>query len=371
VVQTSLPGLAGLHAAADGGRTGTVCRMTLRFMQIFIPEDPDLDLSGLLEDREILGTWRDASAENRLVIHLLVPTEETEPVMDRFEQAFGDVEGFHIVLFPVEAVLPRPEVLDQSAPPPEEVNRQATETFEEPGRVSREELYTDIAATLGINRVYVAMILLSSIVAAVGLMRDDVAVIIGAMVIAPLLGPNVAMSLATTLGDLGLLRSAVLTNAVGIVLALLTALVVGAAFHVDPAVPAIAARTQLKIDSLALALAAGAAGTFAFTRGLSGAVIGVMVAVALMPPLIVFGMLLGAGDFLPAGGALLLLVANIVCINLAGVATFLAQGVRPRTWWEEERARKASRTAIAIWCVLLAALVVIVYITQTSGSLGI
>ncbi|MCL7455381.1 MAG: hypothetical protein M8467_20285, partial [Anaerolineae bacterium] len=69
-----------------------------------------------------------------------------------------------------------------------------------------------------------------------------------------------------------------------------------------------------------------------------------------------------------AGGALLLFAANVVCINLAGVATFLAQGVRPRTWWEEERARRASRTAIITWCVLLVALLVMVYITQTSGS---
>ena len=344
--------------------------MTLRFMQIFIPEDTGPDVSSLLEGRDLLGTWRDASLENRLVLHLLVPAEETEPIMDRFEQAFGTAEGFHVVLFPVEAVLPRPEALDQEVPPPDSTDGQAQDAVEQPGRVSREELYTDIAETLGINRVYIAMTLLSSIVAAVGLMRDDVAVIIGAMVIAPLLGPNVAMSLATTLGDLALLRSAVFTNAVGVILALIMSVAVGVAFTVDPTVPAIAARTQLNIDSLALALAAGAAGTFAFTRGLSGAVIGVMVAVALMPPLVVFGMLLGAGHFLPALGALLLFAANIVGINLAGVATFLAQGVRPRTWWEEERAKRARRTAIVTWCVLLVALVIIVYVTQTSQALG-
>ena len=94
-----------------------VCGVTLRLMQIFIPEDPDLDLDSLLEGRDLLGTWRDASVENRLVIHLLVPAEETEPIMDRFEQAFAEAEGFHVVLFPVEAVLPRPEVLDQTAGP--------------------------------------------------------------------------------------------------------------------------------------------------------------------------------------------------------------------------------------------------------------
>ncbi len=90
-----------------------------------------------------------------------------------------------------------------------------------------------------------------------------------------------------------------------------------------------------------------------------------MVAVALMPPLVVFGMLLADGFFSQAVGALLLLSANVVCINLAGVATFLAQGVRPRTWWEEQRAQHATRLAIGIWFVLLLALGAILYVTAS------
>ena len=320
--------------------------MALRFPQIFIPEDTNSNIDEFLEGREILGTWRDASVKDRLVIHLLVPAEETEPIMDRFEQAYANADGFRVVLFPVEAVLPRPDVANDKSTAGRSPEDQAKGTIKESGRVSREELYSDITETSGINRVFIAMTILSSIVAAVGLLRNDVAVIIGAMVIAPLLGPNVAMSLATTLGDLKLLRHALFTNVVGVTLALIVSLIVGITLSIDPTVPAIASRTQFNIADLALALAAGSAGTFAFTRGLAGAVIGVMVAVALMPPLVVFGMLLGAGHFLPALGALLLVAANVVGINLAGVATFLAQGVRPRTWWEEDRAR--SRAALQL-----------------------
>jgi uncharacterized hydrophobic protein (TIGR00341 family) len=340
--------------------------MALRSMQIFIPEDGGSKVDELLEGHEVLGTWRDATVGDRLVCHLLVPAEEAEPIMDRFEQAFGNAEGFRVVLFPVEATVPRPETEEEA-----EDGDRAEDDAKESERVSREELYHDITETLGATRVFMAMAVLSAIVAAVGLMRDDVAVIIGAMVIAPLLGPNVAMSLATTLGDLKLLRRALLTNVAGISGALVLSLLVGVAFTIDPNVPAIASRTQFGFGDLVLALAAGSAGTFAFTRGLAGAVIGVMVAVALVPPLVVFGMLAGAGDFQLASGALLLLVANVVCINLAGVATFLAQGVRPRTWWEEKRAKKATRTAIGIWISLLATLAVIVYVTQTSGDLGL
>lgn len=340
--------------------------MALRFLQIFIPENAGTDIDDLLEGREILGTWRDAALKDRHVIHLLVPAEETEPLMDRFEQAYADTDGFRVVLLPVEAVLPRPEVADDQKAATDNPEEQTKDTVQEPGRVSREELYRDIVETLGINRVFVAMTILSSIVAAVGLLRNDVAVIIGAMVIAPLLGPNVAMSLSTTLGDFSLLRRALLTNILGIALGLSVSLIMGVAFAIDPTVPAIAARSQFRIGDLGLALAAGSAGTFAFTRGLASAVIGVMVAVALMPPLVTFGLLLGAGYFSLALGALLLLIANVVCINLAGVATFLAQGVRPRTWWEEKRAKKSSRIAIATWIVLLAVLGAIIYVTHSS-----
>lgn len=343
--------------------------MALRFMQIFVPEDSLSQAEEILEGREILGTWRDAATEERVVIHLLVPAEETEPIMDRLDEEYAGADGFRVVLFPVEAILPRPEMSGSRGQDLEDSDSDGSESVDESGRVSREELYHDITDSLGVNRIFVAMTVLASIVAAVGLMRDDVAVIIGAMVIAPLLAPNVALSLAVTLGDLKLMRSALWASAVGLSLTLLVSLLVGVVFEIDPDVPAIASRTNLGLGDLALALAAGSAGTFAFTRGLSGAVIGVMVAVALMPPMVVFGMLLGDGEEYQAMGALVLVAANIVCINLSGVTTFLLQGVRPRTWWEEERARTATRIAIAGAVVMLLALTAILAMTDLFDSL--
>jgi len=111
------------------------------------------------------------------------------------------------------------------------------------------------------------------------------------------------------------------------------------------------------LSDVALALAAGVAGTLSVTRGVSTALIGVMVAVALLPPLVALGMLLGAGYGSAALGAALLTLTNVVAINLAGVVTFLAQGVRPMSWYEAERAKTATRWAIAIWVVALGILV--------------
>ncbi len=333
--------------------------MALRVLQIYLPQSCDGNLEELLEGRAILGRWHDTDGE-QVVLHLLVPAEETEGIMDRFEQQFATVEGFHVVLFPVEAVLPRPKAEPEEEDEPDHGQTKG----ENAERISREELYNEVTEALGISRVYLGMIVLSAIVAAVGLLRDDVAVIIGAMVIAPLLGPNVAISLATTLGDMALLRRAAATSLVGILTAFAVAVAVGLLFTVDAHIPAIASRATISFGAIVLALAAGSAGTLAFTRGLAGAVIGVMVAVALMPPLVVCGMLLGAGQLGEAFSAFLLTAANVVCINLAGVGVFLIQGVRPRNWGEAEQAKRATLKATVLWAVLLALLVLIVWLSR-------
>jgi uncharacterized hydrophobic protein (TIGR00341 family) len=179
------------------------------------------------------------------------------------------------------------------------------------------------------------------------------------MVIAPLLTPNVAFALATTLGDTQLARKAIKTLATGFFLSLVVAILVGLVLEVDLHVPAIASRTRIAISDIALAIAAGAAGTFAFTTGLPGTLIGVMVAVALLPPLVTFGMLLGAGRFALALNAFLLVATNVICINLAGVVTFLFQGVRPRTWWEAKKARRRAIKASIFWTLMLLVLAAI------------
>ena len=108
------------------------------------------------------------------------------PVLDVLEDNYGAIEGFKAILLPVEASLPRPE-------PTEEVSAKAEPTEKgRPQRISREELYYDVVDATKLSKVYVAMVILSAIVATIGVLTDNLAVVIGAMVIAPLLGYNLA-----------------------------------------------------------------------------------------------------------------------------------------------------------------------------------
>jgi uncharacterized membrane protein len=91
-------------------------------------------------------------------------------------------------------------------------------------------------------------------------------------------------------------------------------------------------RTLVQPADIALALACGAAGVLAFSRGASLSLVGVMVAVALVPPLTAAGIYTGAGLFAAGANAMFLFTVNLVCVNVAGIATFLFQGLPPKSW---------------------------------------
>jgi len=337
--------------------------MPLRLLEITIPESNKQNVRDLIEDDSVIVFWQETPSETGSLVKMILSVEHTEKVLDLLEQNFSGMEGFRVVLLAVEATIPRIEE-KKAENPAAEMEEQKEEAETNVLRISREELHSDIVDSTKFTNTYVAMVLLSTIVAVVGLLNNDVAIVIGAMVIAPLLGPNVALALATTLGDFDLGINALKTSSLGIVIALGLSISIGYFFSVDPAIPQIASRTSIGLSDIIVALASGIAGVLAFTSGASISLIGVMVAVALLPPLITLGLLIGSGNFTGALGALLLLVTNIICVNLAGVTTFLVQGIRPRKWWEASKAKKATRTAIILWTVLLAILIAVIIFSQ-------
>lgn len=338
--------------------------MALRLIEIFLPDDQKGRVQEVLKNQRVLGSWQQELSEGKIIVRLLLEAEETGAVLDLLEKHFSLVgaEDFRIILLPVEASIPRPQPPE---PPPQQKEPQPEpEADTKIAGISREELYADIQGGAKLSWPFVILVLLSSIVAAIGMLRDNVVIIIGAMVIAPLLGPNVALSFATTLGDVDLARRAMKTNVVGVVAALSLSILIGLVMEVNLAIPQIASRTTVGLGDIVLALAAGSAAALSLTTGALSALIGVMVAVALLPPLVTLGMLIGEGQWEMAFGALLLLLTNLICINLAGVVTFLARGIRPLTWWEADRAKKATREAITLWTFLLLILMFVIVLSQ-------
>jgi len=331
--------------------------MPERVIKIVLPRDQAKDAILLLDSQEKLTYWQEELSTKNFVASILLDSVQSEPVMDLFEKKFSKVTGFKLILFPVEASIPRPKEEKKKPVPAEEKKLKKSKL-----RISREELYSDVVDSTKLNKVFILMTILSTVVVAIGLLKDNVAVIIGAMVIAPFLGPNVALALSSVLAEKKLGVDAMKTLAAGGLIVVILSAGMGLLINVDTGVEEISLRTSTGFADIILALASGAAGVLAFTTGASAAVIGVMVAVALLPPLTVFGLLLGAGEYELAAGAFLLFITNIICVNLAGIGTFLFQGVSPRTWYAADKAKKATRKSLAIWIITLALLATIIFI---------
>ncbi len=207
--------------------------------------------------------------------------------------------------------------------------------------------------------------MISAFVAALGLVQENTPVIIGAMVIAPLLGPNMALALGTTLGKFTLVRNALITNVAGASSALLFSVVLGFILSVDPTTSEIANRTKVELVDILLALASGVAGAMAVTSRVSAALVGVIVAVALLPPLLTCGLLISIGEWRLAAMAALLTAINVISVNLAAVFTFFMKNIKPREYWNVQEASSMSLRAIALWCVLLVTLALLIWFSNS------
>ncbi|RMH26154.1 MAG: TIGR00341 family protein [Planctomycetota bacterium] len=343
--------------------------MSLRLIQIVLAADLSEDLAAVLDDASPPDRWHTDLDDGFRLTTVIIRSQAVEPLSDKLQERFGEEDGFRLVLLPVEAThpkLPDPDESDQNGVPSDgEEDPKWSPRF---GRVSREELEEDIRGSAKTGPVFLIMVALATLVACVGLVKNSPAIIIGAMVIAPLLGPNTALALGTTLGDLKLIRSAVRSNLIGLAQALAMAAVFGLVMEVDPTIGEIQARTAVDLGDILVALCSGAAGAIAFTTGAPAAIVGVMVAVALLPPTAACGMLLGDGNWADAGRAAILAATNIVCINLSAMAVLLVQGVRPTAWYEKDRARAASVRALVIWTVMLVLLGVLIVLAKSKGE---
>jgi len=175
---------------------------------------------------------------------------------------------------------------------------------------------------------FFVLLFLATVIASGGLITDSTAVVIGAMIVAPLMTPMMAASLAIVIGDGRNIVRSVGIVAIGVVFVMvvagLMALIVPAGAR---ATPEILARTSPRLLDLAVALAAGAAGAFALGRvDVSDALPGVAIAVSLVPPLAASGILVAAGEPSLAGGAFLLFFTNFVAIVAAGVVILALMG---------------------------------------------
>lgn len=202
-------------------------------------------------------------------------------------------------------------------------------------------------STLDLN--YVVLILGSCAIATLGLLSNSTAVIIGAMIVAPLMLPIRGIAFGALEGDVILFRKGLIAIVVGTLLAIVLAWFLGSVVGLPEFGSEVVARSKPTLLDLGIAVAAGGISGFAKVEPkVSTSLAGTAIAVALMPPICVIGLGLSQADWSLSLGATLLYLTNLLGITLSCMLMFLIAGCTPL-----HRARKALGWTLAFTAILL------------------
>ncbi len=334
--------------------------MTLRELTILAPDGQDKKIKAIIKNFDVVEIWESIKPKGQpKEINVVVATDQLQNLTDALQEAFHKQKGWRLIVSPVETTIPRQEDKKEESEP----NENAQKVY---GGLTREALYEQILKGATINSDFILLVFLSVIVTIIGLITDNLAVIIGAMVIAPLLGPNLALSFGISLGDQNMIAWALKANVVGVGITIVLSVLFG--FFVPneylSASHEYTLRASVGYDGIILALASGAAAVLSLTTGISSTMVGVMVAVALMPPAVTFGLALGGGLFPDAYGVFLLLAINVICVNIAAIGVFTHKGIKPRSWYMQNKSKQSKKMSLLILVFLLTFLILLVYVWQ-------
>ena len=312
----------------------------MRLVQITIPSGKRETLLSTLEDEGIDYVVADETSGREFsgIAYIPLPTNAVEPVLDSLRDAGLDDDSFTVVLDANTVVSRRFEQLEEEYAEEEDEDR-----------IAREELVAAASDLAPPMRTYVIMTIVSALVATAGLLLNSAAVVVGSMVIAPFVGPAMATSVGTIVNDDELFSRGVRLQILGLALA------IGAAFvfafvvryiHLVPPLEDVTSITEIServapdFLSLVIAIGAGIAGIVSLTTGVSAALVGVMIAVALIPPAATVGIGLAWGQPLVSLTASVLVLVNVLSINLSALVVLWYKGYRPEHWFWKEDARR-------------------------------
>ncbi|ELY68704.1 TIGR00341 family protein [Natrinema versiforme] len=345
----------------------------MRLVQLTVPTGKRETILDTLDEREIdyVVTDETSSRKYTAVVYFPLPDAAVEPVLDEVQNAGIDEDAYTVVVDAETVISRRFQAL--------------REEYEEgdvgSDRISRQELQAEADDLTPSFPVYAVMTIISAVVATAGLLLDSPAVVVGSMVIAPLIGPALGASVGTVIDDEELFVESVTYQILGVVLAIAAAAVFALVARMTNIVPPglvlanvgeISERLAPDLLSLAIALGAGIAGVVSIATGTSVALVGVMIAAALIPPAGVAGITLAWGQPTAAIGATVLVLVNLLSVNLAGLLTLWYAGYRPENLFSlgetEQRVRHRIVGLVVIVLVFAVFLGGITYASYETGN---
>ncbi|MDG2006316.1 MAG: TIGR00341 family protein [Thermodesulfobacteriota bacteirum] len=322
----------------------------MRICEIISESKYKRTLITIAEKQGVVDYWWSSELEDgRQVFTMVVTNDSRQSVLDSLQILFESDKNAKILVLPVDASIPR---LQENNNEQKKIDQKTT----------REELYENVTKGVDLNLNFILMVILSTIVVTIGLSEDNIAVVVGAMVIAPLLGPNIALSFAASIGNRNLIFKSLNSIVIGILISISFGYLISSISDLNYQSKEILSRTNIGIGDIVLALASGAAAALSMTTGISAALVGVMVSVALLPPAASFAILIANGEYNLAFGSLMLLIINTVCVQLAGNIVFISQGIKARTLKERDDAKGGLKYFILFWIISISLLVLVLYL---------
>ncbi|MGB9928518.1 MAG: TIGR00341 family protein [Methanosarcina sp.] len=309
----------------------------------------------VLDDEGIdYAVWDETGRKDyEALVQFPVPPIGVEPVLERLRNAGISEDTYTIVLTPETVVSKRIEAL----------KRRYSGT-----RISREELTARANDLAPETSTFLAFLILSTVIATGGLLLDSAATIIGAMVVAPLMGPAISASVGTVLDNRELASRGIKMQVGGLILAIAVGALIGILLKESVLLPAgldireisqIAERTSPNFLSLFLALGSGIAGAISIIRNSGSALVGVAIAIALVPPAATSGLGLAWGLPGVAIAAAVLVLVNLLAVNISALLMLWISGFRPAGTEAVKHARSSviSHTVFLIAAIALLSLV--------------
>nr|WP_282594511.1 TIGR00341 family protein [Halomarina salina] len=341
-------------------------------IQVGVPEGRRAVVLGALDDEDIEYVVSDETGNHdyEAIVEFPLPTNAVEQVLSALREVGVD-EGAYTVVTDAETV-----VSDNFAALEAEYAEHGNGDL-----IAREELRSKAEGLSNSLPTYIIMTVVSALVGTAGLLLDSPATVVGSMVIAPLIGPALSASVGTVIDDERLFRRGVKLQALGVVLTVVAATVFSFAVKwigfvpptLDPTeLSEINERLEPNLLSLVVALGAGVAGSVSLTAGVSTALVGVMIAVALIPPAAAVGIAIAWGLPGSALGAAVLTLVNLLSINVSALAVMWYSGYRPDRFFRQDEARSATVKRVAVLVVAIAVLSVflgtVTYNSYTAAS---
>ena len=321
----------------------------MRLVQVTIPAGKREAVLELLDEESIdyVVTDETSGREYTAVVYFPLPTNAVEPILESLRKTGLEREAYTVVLSAETVVSEKFEALEE-----EYDEREDSEE-----RIARQELEARAKELAPSLPTYLLMTVVSAVIATAGLLLDSPATVVGSMVIAPLIGPAMSAAVGSVIDDTEMFRRGVVLQVLGVILSVAAAtaftIFVQTTNLVPPGMdPLVLSEVEERLSpnflSLAVAIGAGVAGAISLTAGVSAALVGVMIAVALIPPAATVGIGIAYSEPALALGSAVLVSVNILSINLSALVMLWYSGYRPENFFQRDEARTATLQRVVV-----------------------